>query len=367
MGITSVVHLVPSFGCGGLERVIANTIAGNSDPNIHHSVVSLASDISFAHTLPKGTCCISVHKQPGKDLGSHLRVAKVLHQLKADVLHSYNFATLEYHPISKLVGVKVGVHADHGMGGDNQGGKGRLKLLFRKAISYFLHYYVVVNEALRVWAVNDVGVSPLKVVHIPNGVPVPDEQLLRPRPTTELRLVSVGRLASVKNHASLLCAINELQRRYVCGEIKFQVSCQIVGDGPLRIPLEKQASELREPGQVRFEGEQGDVLPFIQHSDFLVLSSDYEAMPMVMLEALAASRPVVAPNVGGMAAFEHWPAVYLAENNHPESLVLAIINAASKTHKEQIECCSKARAMIEEQFGLSLMSMRYHELYCRLE
>lgn len=363
MKTVSVVHLVPSFGCGGLERVIANVIAGNSLPHISHTVISLSSDISFSHALPSGTNCISVHKRAGKDLGAHLRVANVLRQIKADVLHTYNFATMEYHPIAKLVGVKIGIHADHGMGGDDKGGKGWVRLLFRKGVSYFLRHYVVVNDALKLWVINDIGVPASKVVHIPNGVPIPESEPLRHRLPKELRIVSIGRLASVKNHAALLGAIDELQQRYACGEVNFQIYCQIVGDGPLRHQLEARAAELPAPDNVSFEGEQADVLPFIHRADFLVLSSDYEAMPMVMLEALAASRPVVAPNVGGMAAFSRWPAVYLSKDNQPSNLVSTIIQAATKSYAEQAESCEEARRMIVEQFSLSRMSMRYHELY----
>ncbi len=79
-----------------------------------------------------------------------------------------------------------------------------------------------------------------------------------------------------------------------------QVHLVLVGDGPLRKHLEQQASKLDRSGQVRFLGWQSEVIPFLLASQMLVLPSRWEGMPNVVLEAMAAARPVVATRVEGV-------------------------------------------------------------------
>jgi glycosyltransferase involved in cell wall biosynthesis len=72
----------------------------------------------------------------------------------------------------------------------------------------------------------------------------------------------------------------------------------VVGDGPERGPLERKAEELGVRAAVEFLGVRDDVRPLLSASDVLVLSSDDEGFPNVVLEAMEASRPVIATDVG---------------------------------------------------------------------
>jgi len=107
-------------------------------------------------------------------------------------------------------------------------------------------------------------------------------------------LLAVGRLIPVKNLALLLDAVELLRR----GRQAVDVRLFVVGDGPLRPELEAQAARLKLP--VHFTGLVSDVSPYYRASSALVLSSDSEGSPMVVLEALAHGLPVVARAVGGV-------------------------------------------------------------------
>ena len=71
----------------------------------------------------------------------------------------------------------------------------------------------------------------------------------------------------------------------------------MVGDGPNRAKLERSAAELGD--RVRFLGHQADVWPLYFIADIFVLPSHSEGSPLVLLEAMAAQRPIVATAVGG--------------------------------------------------------------------
>src|SRR5439155_22355430 len=72
------------------------------------------------------------------------------------------------------------------------------------------------------------------------------------------------------------------------------------GDGPLRAALEQRAIALGIHDRVLFLGERKDIPALLARCDVFVLPSLNEGLPLTVLEAMAAERPVVATNVGGL-------------------------------------------------------------------
>ncbi len=111
-----------------------------------------------------------------------------------------------------------------------------------------------------------------------------------------LILLSVGRLHRIKDHAFLLRACTELRQ---CGVWLF---CLIAGDGPERGPLEQLAHDLQLDGSVIFLGhvphDQLDL--YYSTADLVVLTSRSEGIPLVLMEAMAHSRIVLAPAITGI-------------------------------------------------------------------
>ena len=103
-----------------------------------------------------------------------------------------------------------------------------------------------------------------------------------------------GRLEEQKGHAVLLDALAELRRRGL------DFTLAVAGDGALRADLEKRARELDLGGRVCFLGALDDVGPLLAAADAVAMPSLWEGMPLVLLEAMVRSRPVVASSVGGV-------------------------------------------------------------------
>jgi glycosyltransferase involved in cell wall biosynthesis len=114
----------------------------------------------------------------------------------------------------------------------------------------------------------------------------------RPGP---VRLLASGRLAPEKRIDRFLSVLASLRRH----SVEFQAL--IVGDGPLKPQLERQASDLGlTPDWVEFRGAVADTAPAYREADLLILTSDWEGTPNVLLEAMASGLPVVATPVGGV-------------------------------------------------------------------
>lgn len=107
-------------------------------------------------------------------------------------------------------------------------------------------------------------------------------------------ILSVGRLSREKGHLDLITAF----RQWLATAPRQQrFTLLLAGDGPDRQRLEKAASDLGD--RVRFLGHQTDVWPLYFIADIFVLPSHSEGSPLVLLEAMAAGRAILATAVGG--------------------------------------------------------------------
>jgi glycosyltransferase involved in cell wall biosynthesis len=101
----------------------------------------------------------------------------------------------------------------------------------------------------------------------------------------------VARLSPVKNHAMLLRAVASLSSRF---------HVVLIGDGPSRTELELLATNLGISSRVHFIGEVLSTINLHQFFDVSALCSNSEGFPNTVIEAMAASRSVVATEVGGV-------------------------------------------------------------------
>jgi glycosyltransferase involved in cell wall biosynthesis len=108
-------------------------------------------------------------------------------------------------------------------------------------------------------------------------------------------ILAIGRLSSEKGHRDLLDAVALLRQNN--RSRPFRVL--IVGDGPERTRLDRQAAELGITADLIFAGHQQDVRPYYGLADIFVLPSHSEGSPNVLLEAMSAGLPIVATAVGG--------------------------------------------------------------------
>jgi len=144
------------------------------------------------------------------------------------------------------------------------------------------------------------GVDPDRVRVQRLGVPIPPTNMtkIQPAVASAVRplLLSVGRLHSVKNHAFLL------QGCYLLRECGIEFQCFIAGDGPERCKLEFLIAKLRLGDIVTLLGHlpRERVQHFYDLADLVVLTSRSEGIPLVLMEAMAHGKIVLAPAITGI-------------------------------------------------------------------
>lgn len=107
-----------------------------------------------------------------------------------------------------------------------------------------------------------------------------------------LQILTIGRLSPVKNHAMMLDALSALT-------IPFHA--RIIGEGECRAALEQKIIALGLESKVELLGEVTRTTEYLAETDLFLLSSNYEGLPLSVLEAMSFGIPVVATDVGGVS------------------------------------------------------------------
>jgi len=359
-----VVHLIYQLDVGGLERVMLNCIKHmQHHERYRHVVISLTNATPFAQSeLLKPIEIFQLNKKEGNDFSLHAKLFNLFRQLKPAILHTYNLATIEYHPVAWLAGVKAHIHAEHGRDiNDPQGLNVKHKWL-RKLMSPFIQQFIPVSKDLSVWLTDFVGIPKDKVVHIANGINTDKFQATKSR-ASRLRLAIIARLSPVKDHKNLIDAMAYLLKQV---RPENMPKLNIIGDGPLHQELVNYSENFGLKEHVLFLGERNDIVELLAETDVFVLSSVAEGIPMTILEAMSCSTPIVSTNVGGI------PEVItdgvhgrLVEKKNPEQLGTAILEYINKPELIEAES-QKARQRIIDDFSETHMVKQYLSNYNRL-
>jgi len=169
---------------------------------------------------------------------------------------------------------------------------------------------------------------------------------------------TVGRLEERKRQDHLLRAVRAMVAH---GRPAPQVL--LVGDGPLRGALEKEAAQLGLASAVRFTGELPDVRPALAAMDVFVLPSAAEGMSNALLEAMAAARPVVATAVGGTSeVVEDGRTGILVPPADVTLLALQLRGLLEAPGRGEF-LGAAARRAVAQRFGASAMVRRLERVY----
>jgi glycosyltransferase involved in cell wall biosynthesis len=227
-----------------------------------------------------------------------------LRSLKPDLVHIHHVwpaADRYLSTIARAAGVPHVVVTEHIIGESHSRGQRALKRDELKNADAVTAVTGAIVETL----VRDYAIERSLVRVIPNGADLPDEEAEAPvarrwrerflaTPIKPLWVVA-GRLEEQKGHDLLLDGLVTL----LLQGLDFTLA--VAGDGSRRGWLEQRALSLGLTPRVQFVGQLEDVGPLLAAADGVIIPSRWEGLPLVLLEAMARGRPIVATAVGGVA------------------------------------------------------------------
>lgn len=305
-----IVHVLDRLSVGGMETVAVSLIEHSRD-RYDHCVICLRGwdegrlyDRLQAH----GVSVQTVDKRPGKDVMAYVRLRRMLRELRADIVHSYNIGAIDAAVCARLAGIRCVVHAEHGRDADDPQGRNAKYRWLRRALSPLISAFIPVSKDLARWLANDIGIPQKKIRLIYNGIDVDrygrcgEGRAVLPAgfaPPGCMVIGSVGRLDRVKAYDVLLDAFAKVVAARHEHANSPDPRLIIVGGGSEESALAGRTRELGIAPLVWLAGERDDVARLLQSMDVYVCSSIAEGMALTILEAMATGLPVVATAVGG--------------------------------------------------------------------
>ena len=300
-GVMNIIHVIAPGPAGGAESSVRSLALGLREAGHQVEVAALTADATGDHPFVESLRAAGVRvtdiRCGSRDyLGEAESVGNLLRSRGADIVHSHVYRA---DGVSFLAANHTGtahVATLHGYTAT-----GLKQAVFERIDGWILRRcaaVVCVASNTREIALA-AGVDARRIHVVPNGYEpvapfVRDAARMHLDLAPDAKIVGwVGRMSPEKGADLLLDAIAEMRHAR-------DVQAVLVGDGPERSRLEAQARRLGIAARVRFLGRVDDAGRFLSAFDVLALSSRTEASPMVLLEAMAASVPVVAFRVGGV-------------------------------------------------------------------
>lgn len=361
-----VLHVLPHFGMGGAEMLVKNMLLSHDKRKFEVAACSLfpkRGTIIDRELEENGIKVIYLNKKPGPDLKTVINLYHLFKQYKVSIIHTHGYI-LRYTLLPSIMNrIPVKIHTIHNIAEKEVDNYGKV-----------IHWI-----AFKLFKVQPVGISQIisrstenlykidKVPFVFNGIPTNIYQkspLARQTLRNSLNILdsniviaNIAIFKPQKNHRLLI------ESFYLIFREMPELILILVGDGELKQDIENFVRSKRLDENVKFLGLRKDIPAVLSASDICVLSSDWEGVPLVVLEAMAAGKPIVAPAVGGL------PDIII--NNITGILVppkdpKALANAILKICRNRTmldEMGNKGRAIAIEQFDIKIITQQYEDLY----
>jgi glycosyltransferase involved in cell wall biosynthesis len=350
-----VVHYTDSNGFGGAEQVMLQLLKRLDRGRwrlvlLHHGKPGLARLVAGARELGAELRVVPRISRPSQ-LGSLPAFIRALRAERAAVFHANLPAPLNgrYGLLAAAISRVPAVIATAHLVDD-------APVRFRAGFSQWqvcVDRYIAVSEGVARRMRARLGVPDRKIQVIHNGVEVGGfPRQTDPRFRAALAgdaerpiVLTVARLDAQKGHGYLLAAAPEIPDALFV----------FVGEGRERPVLEAQARALGVAERVRFLGHRDDVPDLLAACDVFVLPSRYEGLPLSVLEAMAAAKPVVATAIEGTDELvRHGETGLLVPPAAPSALAEAI-RAVLADRALATRMGQAGRARVDREFSMSRM------------
>jgi glycosyltransferase involved in cell wall biosynthesis len=337
---------------GGAEGALA-TLLEWLRPNVAVTLLGVDERVVAEIASARPGCATVVlppvrNKADLRAIAAHLRAFR---RLRPEVAHinlrtpfacQYGIAAALATPGARVIAVE---HAP--MATEDTLQRGLRRLMVRR-----LAAHVSVGDESARMVEGMVGLAPGSVRTIYNGVPDFDAPPVD-RPVPGPTIGSIGRLSPEKGLDVLLRALVDLPG----------VTAVLVGDGPERDALEQLALELGVADRAIFTGRVPESRVYFPVLDVYVLASRNEGLPLALVEAMLASRPVAATDVGSVSeAIADGETGLLVPPDDAPALARALRSLLDDPARAAA-LGEAARARAVEAFSAQAMARQYEELY----
>ena len=365
-----ILLLTASLAPGGAETVVMQLAMALRASECVVTVASMLEPSAFVDELRDvGVHVISLGMRPRRlNLTGIWRFFRYLRQFRPDIIHAHMFHASILARIARFTtGIPAVCTIHSEIECSHRKTSASLREWLYRVTEGAASQTTAVSERVRQRYVENKIVPAHRIQVIDNGV---DVERFRPdakqRSQTRESLLwggsfvwlAAGRLAIAKDYPNLLEAFHQVHREFPKSRLA------IAGDGPLRPSIEELIARHRLESAVSLLGLRADVPELMNACDAFVMSSAWEGGPLVLLEAAACARPMVATEVG-LASQIVIPGKtgFLVTPRNPMELSDAMKQLMKMTPEQWAQTGARARLKVMERFALASVYRRYRNLY----
>lgn len=360
-----ILQITRDLDLGGLQQVIYNLCRTIDRERFDIAVLCLTHTGCFADDVQQlGIPVYLLEQKPnGVDYFAFFKVARLLKQLKIDIVHTHNTQPFFDGTLGALIaGVKTVIHTDHARLFPDK----KRYMIAEWLLSRFAYRVVGCSEHTSQQLIKYEKISPKKIITIPNGIDGSRFQL-------EINKSAKRRDLGIRANGPVLGVASRLTRQkgitYLLQAMPAILQAHpdttlvVAGNGDLREALQREAVQLGIEQSVCFCGARKDIPELLHLFDIYVMPSLWEGLPMILLEAMAAGCPIIATDVGGNgSAVNHERTGLLVPPESSEALAQAIVELLDKPALRR-QYADAAQLLFERDFSAKSMTARYEELY----
>lgn len=297
-----IMQITHDLNIGGLQRLVVDISRHLDKSRYQVTVCALREGGILEDELINNN--INIIKLPvarnGVDYLTFWKLYKILRDERPHIIHTHNTQPfVEGSLAAFLARVPVCIHTEHG----RQFPDKKRYMFAEWLFSHYVDQIVAVSESAKKDLVKYEKISGNKIQVIMNGIDGNkySRSIDRNKKLKELAIDNnydfimgfAGRLSREKGLTYLLKAMSIIVRKYP------KTLLLIAGEGGLMADLQRETEQLNLNSNVMFLGPRSDIPEIMNILDMFVLPSLREGLPLVLLEAAAASLPIVATDVGG--------------------------------------------------------------------
>ena len=380
----NVIHVVISLAPGGLERLVVDwTNARNHQQPGSTRICCLDERGALAGQVaeskgqgaegnPPGgaVVCVDAHRSRWPfDLAAVRRIQTL--STRGSV-HAHNLAAWQYAVLAKISRNPFRlIYTQHGANVHNLGLRDRVRA---RLLACFTDEIVAVSDATAESMSAKLWIARKRIRVIANGVRAQNQPIPAGARGNPIVIGSVGRLAQVKGYDRLIRAFAAFIRLPLPPDSPSSLphlrvadaTLLLVGDGPERGALERQAQQLGVADRVTFAGYQANPTPILARMDLFVLPSRSEGMSVALLEAMAAGIPVAATEAGANREILNDGACGTMLTDD-ESQWASLMRATLQDQGATAAKAEAARQRVQEHYSLQTTLTGYERLYAGME
>jgi len=365
----SVLFLITGLAYGGAETQLVNLAISLKKRGWKVRVVAMLPPQAFTEELKEAGIPLSTlnMRRGVADPRAVFRLVKMLREWRPQILTSFMFhANLLGRIAGRLAGIPIVVSS---IRNENFGGSRRDRVL---RMTDWMGEISTTNSNLAADKLVKRGVVPRERIRvIPNGL-VLDKFTVKNSNRMEFRQqlgiterdflwLAVGRLEEQKDYSNLLQAFK------IIIQDGHEAQLRVAGQGPLLENLQRQSMGLDIYDRVVFLGLRRDIPSLLDAADGYVLSSAWEGLPNAVMEAMAAAKPVVATNVGGVPELvKEDETGFIVPPRNPEALAQAMEKMMALPQEKRLEMGKAGRTYIEANYSLEHVVDQWVALYKEL-